>query len=399
MQFDGNKSITGMRIGPENCRSMAAALSAPGPARFAYAGAYTVRTPGGRSPRADARPALGITSFKVEAGTGALRTIQVVPCTNPAHLTLNRAQTRLYALNETDDYGAQCGSGSIETYAIDAASGHLNPIGRQAVDAMPAHFSIDPVGRFVVVANYIGGTFQLLPIMPDGSVGAVVSELKQTGSGPHQRQQAPHPHMVLFDPAGGYAAVTDLGCDRVEILKIDGSRLNRVSAAVVAPGSGPRHLAFGNNGRILYVINELAATIVAFDFDPASGRLGRQIQSIGTVPSVFPPRKSTAALLIHPSGRFLYGSNRKFEDHPLADSIVAFRVDAATGELALIGHTTAGIDFARTMAFDPRGAWLYVLYQKGDSIVQFAIDAHSGALLPTGTVAQVMTPAGLIFLT
>ena len=369
------------------------------PARFAYAGAYTVRTPGGRSARADARPALGITLFEVEPATGALSPIEAVSCVNPAHLTLNREQTRLYALNETDDYGAQGGSGSIETYAIDAAGGHLNLIGRQAVDAMPAHFSIDPSGRFVVVANYAGGTFQLLPIVPDGSVGAVVSELRQTGSGPHQRQQAPHPHMVLFDPSGGYAAVTDLGCDRVEILKIDGGRLIRVSAATVAPGSGPRHLAFGNNGRILYVINELAATIVAFDFDPASGHLGRQIQSIGTVPAVFPLRKSTAALLMHPSGRFLYGSNRKFEDHPLADSIVAFRVDAATGELALIGHTSAAIDFARTMAFDPGGAWLYVLNQKGDSIVQFAIDAHSGALVPTGCVAEVMTPAGLVFLT
>lgn len=376
------------------CQSMGGAA---GSARFAYTGTYTVRAPGGRSPRADAAPATGITAFRVAAGSGALTQMQTVPSTNPSHLLLNGPQTRLYAINEIADYAGQKAAGSIEAYAIDDASGHLSLINRQAIGPIPAHFSIDPSGKFLLVATYVGATFQLLPIGADGSIGAVVSELRQSGSGPHARQQSAHPHMALFDPSGRYVVTTDLGIDRVETLRIDDGRLQRVSSAAVAAGSGPRHLAFGTNGRTIYVINELTATIVTFAFDPASGRVGEQMQSIGTVPADFPPHKSTAALLIHPSGRFLYGSNRKFENHPLADSVVAYAIDAASGRLQLIGHTTAGMAFPRTMSFDPAGIWLYVLNQKGDTIVQFAIDQQSGALTPTGQVTDLATPVGLVF--
>lgn len=379
------------------CQSVGGTAGASGRARFAYVGSYTVRAPGGRSPRADASPATGISAFSVAADSGALTRIQSVPSTNPAHLALNWEQDRLYAINEIADYAGQKAAGSIEAYAIDRASGQLSLINRQAVGAIPAHFSIDPTGRFVVVATYIGGTFQLLPIRPDGGLGEVIGELKQSGAGPHQRQQGPHPHMALFDPSGRFIATTDLGLDRIEILTIDGGMLQRGHAASVAPGSGPRHLAFGAAGRTLYVINELTAVIAVFAFDPATGRVGDQIQSTSTVPADFPAHKSTAAILVHPSGRFLYGSNRKFDNHPLADSVAAFRIDAASGRLQSIGHATVGMAFPRTMSFDPTGNWLYVLNQKGDTVVQYAIDQSSGALSPTGRVTDVVTPVGLVF--
>ena len=368
-------------------------------ARFAYAGAYTVRAPGGRSARADAAPATGISVFGVAGDTGALTRSQVVAATNPAHLALNRAQTRLYAINEVADYAGRKDAGSVEAYAIDDASGRLTLINRQAIGPIPAHFSIDPSGRYVVIATYVGGGFQLLPILPDGSLGTVISELKQSGSGPHQRQQSPHPHMALFDPSGRHVVTTDLGLDRIETLRIDGGQLQRVSAVSITPGSGPRHLAFGSNGRIVYVINELSATIMVFGFDPASGRLGPAIQTVATVPADFPAHKSTAAILVHPSGRYLYGTNRKFENHPLADSIVGYRIDESSGRLQLIGHTTTGAAFPRTMNFDPTGTWLYVLNQKGDTIVQFAIDQATGDLTATGRVTDAVTPAGLVFRT
>jgi 6-phosphogluconolactonase (cycloisomerase 2 family) len=263
--------------------------------------------------------------------------------------------------------------------------------------SIPAHLMVDPTGSHLVVGNYVGGTFALLPINADGSLGEATSVVQQTGSGPHDRQEAPHPHAVMFDPSGTYIATADLGTDQVQVFRIEDDQLVQVSETKVAPGSGPRHVAFHPNGTVLYVINELTATVTAFEFDAASGALGAEIQTIGTVPADFPEHKSTAEIMVHPSGKFLYGSNRKFEDHPLADAIVAFRIDEASGKLTLIGHTTEGILFPRGFNFDPTGTWLYALTQKGDTIVQLAIDQETGELSPTGVVVAAPVPVSIVF--
>ncbi len=364
-------------------------------AHFAYAGAFTANAPGGRSPAANASPARGITVFGVSAYTGALRPLQSVVSANPAHLVLDAAQSHLYAINEIDDYGDQGNAGSIEAYAIDPASGHIRLLNRQAIAIGPAHCSLHPSGDFMVVASYAGGAFQLLPIAADGSFGPVVHTLKQSGSGPHPRQQSPHPHMALCHPGGRFIATTDLGTDQVEILTISGGQLRRVCAFALPAGSGPRHLVF--DAAALYVINELTARIAVIRFDPDTGQLGPVVTSVKTVPTDFPAYKSTAAILLHPTGKFLYGSNRRFSDHPLADSIVAFAVEDSGTRLRLIGYTTIGIAFARTMAIHPSGDWLYAVNQKGDSIVQFAIDPQRGTLTPTGLRTPITTPTGLVF--
>jgi 6-phosphogluconolactonase len=381
------------------CQSMHTNAMTPARAQFAYAGAYTVRAPGGRSARADAAPAAGITVFAVNADNGALTPLQTVPSTNPAHMALNAAQTRLYAINEIADFGGAANTGSIEAYAIDASSGLLSLINRQPIGPIPAHFSIAPDGRHLVVASYVGGRFHLLPIAPDGSLGPIADELHQSGSGPHARQQSPHPHMAHYLGDGKFIGTTDLGTDRVEILAVESGRLQRVSGINLPPGSGPRHLAFNAGSGMICVINELVATITAIRFDAQSGRLGPVLHTAGTVPPDFPAHKSTAAILVHPNGRFLYGSNRKFENHPLADSVVAFDISDPRRAPRLIGHVTHDLAFPRTMSIDPSGNWLYVLNQKGDSIVQFAIDPASGALRPTGRSTAITTPAGLVFRT
>ncbi len=365
-------------------------------ARFAYVGAFTIRAPGGRSQRADASPAVGISVYAVAANTGALASVQTVPSPNPAYLALHPSQRYLYAVNEIRDFGAKDGTGSIEAYAIDEQSGRLQLVNRQAVGAIPAHLAPDPAGRFLVIATYVGGTFQVLPIRADGGLDPVTAELAQVGSGPHQRQQAPHPHSVVFDPAGRFIAAADLGIDKVEIFRLDAGRLARVGAQPLPAGSGPRHLAFHPDGRTLYVINELNATITAFRYDPATGTLGNAIQTVATVPADFPANKSTAEIRVHSSGRFLYGSNRRFEAHPLADSVAKFKI-GATGALEPIGHLTEGIAFPRTMNFDPTGTWLYVLNQKGDTIVQYAVSPATGDLVPTGRVTDAVTPACIVF--
>jgi 6-phosphogluconolactonase (cycloisomerase 2 family) len=187
----------------------------------------------------------------------------------------------------------------------------------------------------------------------------------------------------------------------VQIFEIDGDQLVEVDSTTVEAGSGPRHVAFDPDGDHLYVVTEMTANVVVFPFDASTGALGDQIQSISTVSDDFPEDgdKSTAEIMVHPSGKFLYNSNRKFEDHPDADAIVAYSIDQDSGELTVIDHYNKGIAFPRAFNFDPTGTWLYALNQKGDTIVQFEIDQETGELTPTGLVIDTPVPVSIVFKT
>ncbi len=373
-------------------------VAVTGEARFAYVGTYTREAPGGGG----AATAEGISVFAVAAGTGALSLVQTVPSDNPSFLALDPTQSFLYAGNEIDDFEGS-GNGSIEAYAIDPVTGEITLINREdAGGAIPAQLAVDPSGSDVVVAHYVGGNFTVLPIRDDGGVDPVSDSVQNSGSGPNEeRQEAPHPHAVVFDPVGGFVVTADLGIDKVQVFRLDTAtgQLEQVSEASVAAGAGPRHLAFSPDAAHLYVINELDATITVFAYDPATGQIGAEIQTVSTVPEDFDGTKSTAEIAVHPSGQFLYGSNRGFPDStsPVADSIAGYSIDQTTGELTLIGHTTDGIDFPRNFAIDPTGTWLYVCNQQGDSIVQFLIDQATGELTPTGEVTESPTPVCLVF--
>lgn len=373
-------------------------IVAPGTARFAYAGCYTRNTVGAN----EAAAPVGISVFAVAADSGALAFLQAVPSENPSFLALDPTQRFLLAVNETDDF-AGGGNGSVEAYAIDQATGGITLINREdAGGAGPAHLAVDPAGRHVVVANYAGGTFTVLPIRDDGGLEPVSDTMAPSGSGPNAaRQEAPHPHAVVFDPVGGFAVTADLGIDTVRVFRLDpaSGRLAQVSEAKLAPGAGPRHLAFTPDGRFLYVINELDATVTVFAFDPAGGQIGAELQTISTLPDDFAGAKSTAEIAVHPSGRFMYGSNRGMPGATslVADSIVGYRVDQAAGRLSLIGHSTDGIDCPRHFAIDPIGTWLYVCNQHGDSIIQFVIDQATGALSAIGEAVKTPTPVCLVF--
>jgi 6-phosphogluconolactonase (cycloisomerase 2 family) len=363
--------------------------------RFAYVGTYTRGAPGGWSSVAGVNRPEGVTVFSVGAGMGDLQLVQTVPSDNPSFVAMHPSEQFLYVLNEIADYEGN-EMGSLEAYSIDDATGQLTLLNRVAVGSIPAQLAVSPGGDYLAVATYIGGAYELFPIAEDGSLGEASSVAQQEGSGPHARQEAPHAHAVAFDPSGNYVAGADLGTDWVKIYEYAAGELVEVGAAMVAAGSGPRHVAFHPNGDILYVINELTATITSFAFDPESGALGDELQTVATVPQSFPAHKSTAEILVHPSGKFLYGSNRKFEDHPLADSIVAYSIDDQ-GMLRLIGYTTHGISFPRGFAIEPSGRWLYAMGQKGDSIVQFFIDPNTGALTPTGFSTTAMVPVSMTF--
>lgn len=365
---------------------------------FAYVGTYTRGAPGGWSDAAEASPPEGVAVFSVDPETGDMTHVQTVASDNPSWVAIHPSQDYLYVSNEIADYEGN-EAGSLEAYSIDDATGELTLLNRIAIDSIPAQINVDPTGSYIVIANYVGGSFQLVSINEDGSLGEVTSTIQQEGAGPHERQQSPHPHAAVFDPSGQFIATADLGTDEVQIFHIVDGQLEKVAGTTVAPGSGPRHISFAPSGDFIYVINELTATISVFPFDASTGELGEEAQSISTVPEDFPEHKSTAEVMVHPSGKFVYGSNRKMEDNPFADAIVAYSIDEATGILSLIGHTTDDIQFPRAFTFDPSGKWLYAMNQKGDSIIQYVIDQETGELTPTGIVIATPVPVSMVFKT
>ena len=238
---------------------------------YVYVGSYTKKPPGGGS-----SSPVGLSVFRFDPQSGVLTPVQQVASANPSFVALDPSKRFLYVVNEIDDYEGKK-SGSIEAYAIDADNGTLKLLNRQTLNSpIPAHLAVDPMGRYVVVANYIGGDFVVLPIEPDGRVGPVSGVLKDVGAGPNKdRQEAPHPHSVVFDPDGRFIAAADLGIDKVQTFRLVNGGLERVSEASVAPGAGPRHLAFSHDGKTLYVIDELNATVTVLAYDPAAGKIGR----------------------------------------------------------------------------------------------------------------------------
>lgn len=365
-------------------------------ARFAYVGTYTRGAPGGWSAAARDEAPVGVTVWSVGAGMGDLSLVQTLPIDSPSWVTMHPSQNYLYVLNEIQDFGGEK-RGSVEAYSIDDASGKLSFINKVSTGGIPAQIVVNPTGEYLALAAYTGATYEILPIGTDGSLSEVASVATQEGSGPHSRQKSPHPHAVAFDPSGTYLAAADLGTDWVKTFTYEGGNLVEASAVQLAPGSGPRHVAFGADGDVLYIINELTAAIAVHSFDASSGVLGAQKQLVSTVPANFPKHKSTAEIMVHPSGDFLYASNRKFEDHHLADSIVTYSIDEA-GMLRLVGYTShPDIRTPRTFNIDPTGTWLYGMGQKGDAIVQFHINPQTGGLTPTGHISRTKVPVSMAF--
>jgi 6-phosphogluconolactonase len=210
------------------------------------------------------------------------------------------------------------------------------------------------------------------------------------------RQKEPHAHAVQTGPGNRFAYVPDLGLDQVLIYRFDPAKgsleRNDPPYAALPPGSGPRHLAFHPNGRLAFVINELTCTIVAFEVDAARGGL-TPVHTVSTLPEGETVQKgySTAEVVVHPSGRFVYGSNRGH------DTIVAFSLDEKTGRLTHVQHEKTQGSTPRNFAIDPTGAFLLAANQRSDSVVVFRIDQQTGRLAPAGHTIQVGSPVAVKF--
>ena len=353
-------------------------------AYIAYVGTYT----GAKSQ--------GIYAFKFDTGSGKLSPLGLAAQTpNPSFLTIHPNGRFLYAVNETAEYLGRKG-GSVSAFTIDHRNAKLTLLNTvSSGGAGPCHLRVDQTGQYVLVANYGGGSVAAFPVKPNGALGDSSAFVQHSGSSADpKRQTGPHAHMIELSPDNRFAFVPDLGLDKVLIYRFrpEGGSLsaNDPSFAKLDPGAGPRHLAFHPNGRFAYVISEMQSTVTAFSYDASKGAL-QSLQTISTLPKDFKGESSTAEIEVHPSGKFLYGSNRG------NDSIAVFAIDAGKGTLKLVQHAPTQGRTPRNFAIDPTGRWLLAENQASNSIVVFRIDEASGQLSPAGDPVEAFSPVCVKF--
>jgi 6-phosphogluconolactonase (cycloisomerase 2 family) len=350
----------------------------------------------------------GIHLFRVDRTTGVMTPAGVHEMgTSPSHLAVNADGTRLYSANETDRAGKDK-EGTVSAFAIGRDDGKLTLLNTvSSGGAGPTYISIHPSGRFVLAANYFGGSIAVLPVVDGGRLGDATNIKAPTGKiGPTRAANAPkgsfaisghertHAHMIQADPDGRFVLHADLGLDRIFVWKFDGKKgtltANDPPAVSLPPGDGPRHFHFHPNGRWLYSIQEEGSTVVRFDYDATTGRLTSR-QTISTLPSGFAGSNFCSEILVSADGRFVYAGNR------LHDSIGIFSV-GAEGALKYIGEEWTRGNYPRSFAFDPTGALLYCCNQRGDNVTVFRVNQKVGGLDFTGHYTPVGNPSCVVFL-
>ena len=338
----------------------------------------------------------GIYAFRM-SGEGKLTPVGLVAeITSPSFLAVHPNRKYLYAVNEVSEFKGKKGEGAVSAFSIDGESGKLTLLNQQpSAGAGPCHLVVDKTGKTVLVANYGGGSIASFPLKNDGSIGEAISRIQHQGSSVNkQRQEKPHAHHITADPANRYVLACDLGLDQVLVYRFDPKKSelipNDPPFGKLKSGAGPRHLAFHPDGKFVYVNNELDSTLTAFAYDGKKGSL-TELETISTLPKDFAGRNSTAEIEVHPSGKFVYVSNRGH------DSVVGFAIDQKSGKLTYIEHESTQGKTPRNFAINPNGKFLLAENQGSDSIVVFSVDPKSGALTPTGEKAEVGSPVCIVF--
>lgn len=331
----------------------------------------------------------GIYRCELEMATGKLSApVLAGEAVNPSFLAIHPTGRFLYAVSEVAKFKGE-NAGAVLAFAIEPKTGNLLALNQESARGTgPCHLVLDAAGKHVLVANYGGGSVAALPVAADGKLGPATGFLQHQGSGANkQRQERPHAHSINLDAAGRFAFAADLGTDKVYVYRFDAAagtlQPHTFTAASLKPGAGPRHFAFHPTGKYAYVINEMHCTMTAWAYDAQKGSL-KELQTITTLPHEVKAGYSTAEVVAHPSGKFLYGSNRGH------DSIVIYSVDPANGLLTLVGHEPTRGKTPRNFNLDPTGTYLLAANQGSDMVVVFKVDAATGKLTQ---VSQVEAPS------
>jgi 6-phosphogluconolactonase len=358
------------------------ATASPAKTYHAYVGTYTAKT-----------NSKGIYEFEFDSATGKMSAAQVAGETkDPSWVVVHPNGQFLYSVNEAGK------ASTVSAFVIDRKSGKLTLLNQvPALGEDPCYLSFDKTGKFVFVANYTSGNVVVVPILADGKLGEHTALQQDSGTlGPNkERQEAPHAHFIMSSEHNRFVYVSDLGLDRVLIYKFDSAKgslaqVPESSWASLKPGTGPRHAVFSRDGKFMYVIGEMASAVTVFV--NKNQETFQAIQTVPMLPVGFSDRNDAAEIEIHPSGKFLYASNRGH------DSMAAYSIDAKTGMLTQIEDVPTGGKEPRHFVIDPTGHFLLAENQLSDTIVEFRIDMATGKLTPTGETISVPSPVCIAFL-
>ena len=337
----------------------------------------------------------GIYAYRFDAATGESTPLGVAAeSTNPSFVAVAPSGRFLYAVNEIGNFKGP-NSGGVSAFSIDRASGKLTFLNEvPSRGAGPCYIIVDRSGKYVLVANYDGGSVAVFPIQNDGSLREASAFVQHTGHGADpQRQEAPHAHSIDLSADNRLAFVDDLGLDELLVYKFDAANGTLSPSdppfAKLDPGSGPRHFALRADGKFAYVLSEIKGTVTAFAND--AGKL-HTLQTIPTLPKDFSGHVEDAEIEILPSQKFLYASNRGH------DSIAVFAIDHDNGTLTLVEITPTRGKTPRHFQIDPTGNFLFAENEESNNIVVFRIDQVTGKLTATGKTIDVAAPVCMKFL-
>ena len=329
----------------------------------------------------------GIHILQLDPSTGELSTMaKVADVRNPFFLATCPNDRTLYAGCCIDEFENEPG-GSIRSYTI-GDGGALTQTSEQAAKgATPCYVSVDSADSCVLVANYSSGNVATFPVQPGGKLGPASQVIQHEGSSVDKsRQEGPHVHSIVLSPDSRFAFAADLGTDEVRIYRLDAANAtltpNDPPFVSTKPGAGPRHIAFNPSGTRAYLLNELDSTIVVYEYDASKGSLS-ELQTLSALPEGFGGDNFCADIRVHPSGRFLYASNRGH------DSIAVMSIDTATGELTPSGHPSSEGAWPWNLEFDPSGSYLLSANQRGNCVACFRIDTTNGKLELASSTIEV----------
>lgn len=336
----------------------------------------------------------GIYTFEFDLSTGRASEPQLAAeLVNPSFVAISPNGQFLYAVNEVADFPGANGrkAGGVTSFALNAKTGELTKLNSQLSGGTgPCHLTVDKTGQVVLVANYGSGSVASLPVDRSGHLLEAASVIQHSGSSVDPRRQTgPHAHSFNIDAQNRFAVAADLGLDKLLVYKLDANRgtltPNDPPSVSTHPGGGPRHFSFHPNGKFAYANNEMQSSLTAYAYDAENGVL-TALMTHSTLPADYrEPGNSTAETLVHPSGKFVYVSNRGH------NSIAIFAINE-DGTIRPLGHESTQGEIPRNFGLDPTGQYLLAANQNSDTIVVFKIDQQSGALVSNGVKIPVPTP-------